>query len=340
VETLTSDDLETYRRELTGYCYRMLGSAFEAEDAVQETMVRAWRGLDRFEGRSGVRTWLYRIATRVCYDQLDGRRRRALPVDLSPVGPVGARLPDGAWIGPTPMDRVRDPAETSVAKESIQLAFVAALQHLSPGQRAVLLLREVMGFSAAETAELQGSTVASVNSALQRARAALAARGVSVDDPTPMADDTNRALLAQYVSAFERFDMSALAMLLHVDATLSLTPHTLWMRGPEEITSWWLGEGVGCRGSRLIPTVANGCPAFGQYRPGRAPSTFEPWALQVVEVTDGRIAALRTFLDTDRLFPLFGLPERLDEFDRLGRAGSGVAGSGNSADPLSPPRPL
>jgi RNA polymerase sigma-70 factor (ECF subfamily) len=319
VEPFTDADLEGHRRELTGYCYRMLGSVFEAEDAVQETMIRAWRALDRFDGRSSLRTWLYRIATNVCLDQLDGRGRRARPVDLGPGGSVDERLPADAWVEPVPTARVTDPADAAVARESIRLAFVAALQHLSPGQRSVLLLREVLGLRAAEVAQLQDTSVAAVNSTLQRARATLAAQGAALSSaagpgagPGPGDAGTQRALLDQYVAAFERFDMSALAMLLHVDATLSMAPLTLWMRGPDEITSWWLGTGVGCRGSRLVPTVANGAPAFGQYRPARGGAGYEPWALQVVEIADGRIKALQSFLDTDRLFPLFGLPPRLE----------------------------
>ncbi|WP_281289779.1 sigma-70 family RNA polymerase sigma factor [Streptomyces piniterrae] len=312
-----ADRLEARRTELTGYCYRMLGSAFEAEDAVQETMVRAWRSYDRFEGRASLRSWLYRIATNVCLDLLKGSQRRARPMDLSSPSsvetPVGTGLPEATWIGPVPDGRVltavADPAETAVARESIRLAFIAALQRLAPRQRAVLILREVLSWSASEVAELLGTSVAAVNSALQRARATLA---VSYDagpaEPAQEAlDDEQKALLKRYVDAFERFDMDALTALLHEDSTLSMPPYELWLRGPEDIVKWMLGPGIGCRGSHLVPVVANGRPAFGQYR-----ADGEPWAIQVIEMAGGRITGLNQFLDTERLFPLFGLEPRYE----------------------------
>ncbi|MFE1773705.1 sigma-70 family RNA polymerase sigma factor [Streptomyces sp. NPDC059008] len=308
-----ADRLEAHRTELTGYCYRMLGSAFEAEDAVQETMVRAWRGHDRFEGRSSLRSWLYRIATNVCLDLLKGSQRRARPMDLSSPSsvdaPIGTGLPEATWIGPVPDQRVLasagDPAETAVARESIRLAFVSALQRLAPRQRAVLILREVLSWSAAEVAELLGSSVASVNSALQRARATLAATGETADaTPRPL-DDAQQSLLTRYVDAFERFDMDALTALLHEDSTLSMPPYELWLRGRADILKWLLGPGCGCEGSHLVPVEANGRPAFGQYR-----ADGSPWAIQVIETEGGRVTALQSFLDTERLFPLFGLPPR------------------------------
>lgn len=309
-----ADRLEAHRTELTGYCYRMLGSAFEAEDAVQETMVRAWRGYDRFEGRASLRSWLYRIATNVCLDLLKGGRRRARPMDLaspsSVDSPVGPGLPEATWIGPVPDQRVlasaADPAETAVARESVRLAFIAALQRLAPRQRAVLILREVLSWSASEVAELLGSSVASVNSALQRARATLAASGDTAADVAQQPlDDAQQALLRRYVDAFERFDMDALTAVLHEDSTLSMPPLELWLRGRDDIVKWMLGPGCGCEGSHLVPVAANGRPAFGQYR-----ADGEPWAIQVIETADGRITALQSFLDTERLFPLFGLPLR------------------------------
>jgi RNA polymerase sigma-70 factor (ECF subfamily) len=312
--------LEHYRVELTGYCYRMLGSAFEAEDAVQETLVRAWRGFDRFEGRAALRSWLYRIATNVCLDMLKGRERRARPMDLGPArAPDAANLntlPEATWIQPTPDGLVvpdGDPAEVAEARETIRLAFVAALQHLPPRQRAVLILCEVLRWQATEVAELLETSVASVNSALQRARATLAAGNVRAADPAPPLDAADRALLARYVEAFERYDMDALTSLLHEDATQSMPPYDLWLAGRDDIFRWWFGPGIGCRGSRLVPTVAaNGSPAYGQYKPGGAEGGYEPWALQVVEVSAGRIVELTFFLDTETLFPLFGLPARLD----------------------------
>jgi RNA polymerase sigma-70 factor (ECF subfamily) len=316
--TVADARLEQHRVELTGYCYRMLGSAFEAEDAVQETMVRAWRGLDRFEGRSALRSWLYRIATNVCLDMLRGRQRRARPMDLGPASTVAAAtlvaLPEATWIEPAPDSRVLpaggDPAEAAVSRDTIRLAFVAALAHLPPRQRAVLILREVLRWKATEVAELLDSTVAGVNSALQRARSTIAASGVTAaDGPQPM-DAEQQTLLARYVDAFERYDIAALTSLLRADATLSMPPYALWLRGHVEIARWLLGPGVECRGSRLVPTVANGSPAFGQYRPSGPGGSHEPWALQVIELSAGRVVGINSFLDTARLFPLFGLPPR------------------------------
>ncbi|MBD0670587.1 RNA polymerase subunit sigma-70 [Streptomyces sp. CBMA156] len=310
--------LERYRTELTGYCYRMLGSVFEAEDAVQETMVRAWRGHRGFEGRAALRSWLYRIATNVCLDALNGRNSRARPMDLA--GPVtvatahGTQLPEVTWIGPAPDGRVLsetgDPAEVAAQRESVKLAFVAVLQRLAPRQRAVLVLREVLGWKAAEVAELLGVTVASVNSALQRARAVLATDAPAAR-PAPALDEDHRALLDRYVRAFETYDMDGLAALLHEDVTLNMPPFAMWLRGRGEIRDWMLGPGHGCRGSRLLPVTANGGRAFGQYRPSPG-GGHEPWALIVPEVSGGRITGFTSFLDTDALFPLFGLPPRLD----------------------------
>jgi RNA polymerase sigma-70 factor (ECF subfamily) len=312
----SSDELELHRVELTAYCYRMLGSAFEAEDAVQETLVRAWRGLDRFEGRSSLRSWLYRIATNVCFDLLNGTKRRARPMDLGPAqsssAPVGGTLPESAWIQPVPDRNVlpanADPADLAVSRDTVRLAFVAALQHLPPQQRAVLILREVLSWRAAEVAELLGTSVAAVNSALQRARATLAARDLEPTEPDVPMGDADRELLARYLDAFERYDMDELTSLLHEDATQSMPPYELWLRGRADILGWWTGTGAGCRGSRLVPTRANGQPAFAQYRPSGPGGAFEPWSLQVLRVVDGKIVELTFFLDTDRLFPLFGVP--------------------------------
>jgi RNA polymerase sigma-70 factor (ECF subfamily) len=310
---------ERYRRELTTHCYRMLASPFEAEDAVQETFIRAWRAYDRFEGRSAVRTWLYRIATNVCFDMLNGRERRARPMDLGPSRePVEANLhtlPEVTWIEPAPDAVVGpegDPADVAVARETIRLAFVAALQHLPPRQRAALILCEVLRWQASEVAELLETSVASVNSALQRARATLDVRDIGAG-AQPTVDEAQRELLARYVDAFERYDMDALTALIHEDATQSMPPYDLWLRGRDDIFTWWLGPGAACRGSRVIPTVAaNGSPAFGQYKPSATGSGFDPWALQVLELEGGKIVELTFFLDTERVFPLFGLPPRVE----------------------------
>ncbi len=313
--------LESHRRELTAYCYRMLGSPFEAEDAVQDTLLRAWRSSERFEGRSSLRSWLYRIATNVCLDMLGGRERRARPMDLgparSPDGPIGEILPEVTWIEPVP-DRLvlvdgSDPAAVAEGRETIRLALVAALQHLPPRQRAALILCEVLHWKAAEVAELLDTSVASINSALQRARATLEATdvfGLGAEDPL---GEHESELLARYVDAFQRYDMDALTALIHEDATQSMPPYELWLRGRDDILGWWVGRGAGCRGSRVIPTVtANGLPAFGQYKPSESGSGYDPWALQVLRIQDGRIVEFTFFLATDTLFPLFGLPPRLE----------------------------
>ena len=311
--------LEQHRVELTGYAYRMLGSAFEAEDAVQETMLRAWRAVEGFEGRSALRSWLYRIATNVCLDMLGGKERRTRPMDLASAPaadtPLGPPLPESTWVMPVPDGRVLaagdDPAEVAEARESIRLAFVAALQHLPPKQRAVLILREVLRWRATEVAELLDSSVASVNSALQRARATMADVDVDATDPAGM-DDPHRALLERYVDAFERYDLDSLTSLLHEDASWSMPPYALWLRTHDDVRRWCLGPGIGCRGSRLLRTRANGSIAFGQYKPRVSGTGLEPWSLQVVEISGGLISGITFFLDTAGLFPLFGLPPSLD----------------------------
>jgi RNA polymerase sigma-70 factor (ECF subfamily) len=316
-EDRATEDLEQYRRELTGYCYRMLGSVFEADDAVQETIVRAWRGLDAFEGRSALRSWVYRIATNVCLDMLRGRQRRATPMDLGPAGtPETFRantLPEHAWLEPLPDARVLrpddDPAELAATRESIRLAFITALQHLPPRQRAVLILREVLRWQATEVAELLETSVASVNSALQRARATLGTLDLAEADPQPV-DAEQQALLARYVDAFERYDIASLVGLLHDDAVMSMPPYNFWLCGAPQLGRWFDGPGAGCRDSRLLPTSANGLPAFGSYR-ADPQGGHSPWAIQVLETSGDRIVGHHNFVDP-RLFPVFGLPERLD----------------------------
>ncbi|MDX6244566.1 MAG: polymerase sigma-70 factor, subfamily [Frankiales bacterium] len=317
--------LEPYRSELTGYCYRMLGSAFDADDAVQETLVRAWQALDRFEGRSALRSWLYRIATNVCLDALRGRNRRALPMDLSSPVPASTapvdQLGDEAWLTPIPDADVApaegDPASRAVFQETIRLAFVAALQHLPPRQRAVLILREVLCWQASEVATLLGTTVASVNSALQRARATLAARDLCLNGASASTADLaeeERSLLARYVDAFERYDIERLVALLHEDGSISMPPYTMWMQGHAELLQWYVGYGKGCDGSRILPAsspTANGSPVIGQYKPD-GKGGHAAWSIQVVEISDGRIAHIHHFLD-NRLFARFGLPLTLDQ---------------------------
>jgi RNA polymerase sigma-70 factor (ECF subfamily) len=317
VTPLAPSELEPYRRELTGYCYRMLGSGFEAEDAVQETMLRAYRAADRFEGRSSLRSWLYRIATNVCIDMGRQVQRRARPMDMGPSSPpveshLGPLHPEVAWVTPLHESQV-DPAEVAEQRDSIRLAFVTALQHLPPRQRAALILCEVLRWSAADTAELLGTSVAAVNSSLQRARGTLAQLPEGGRPRT--IDAENSALLARYVEAFERYDIEALVMLLHDDAIQSMPPFAMWLQGAGDIGEWMAQPGPSaCRGSKLVATTANGCPAFGQYRPDPK-GGWKPWALQVLEISSGKIAEMALFLDFldhDRLFSAFGLPLHLD----------------------------
>jgi len=312
--TLDSTNLEGHRTALTGHCYRMLGSPEEADDAVQETFVRAWRSLDRFEQRSSLRTWLYSIATRVCLDAI-GERRRIRPMDLGAVGTVHDALstrPAAEFIEPVPdaaaLPSDADPAERAILRQSIRLAFAAALQHLPPRQRAALLLMEVLGCSAAEVAQTLEMTVPAVNSAIQRARATLESRQLDAD---AVAAEVDPELVHRYVDAFERYDMDALTKLLHRDVVMSMPPYALWLRGPESVSAWMLGRGIGCRGSRLLPTRASGAPAFGQYRCSGPGTGFHAWGLVVLEVAGDRVTGINTFLETERLFPRFGLPLRL-----------------------------
>ncbi|MEU6681670.1 sigma-70 family RNA polymerase sigma factor [Streptomyces sp. NPDC046832] len=324
--TATPTDLDTrleaHRTELTGYCYRMLGSSFEAEDAVQDTMVRAWRSYDKFEGRSSLRSWLYRIATNVCLDMLNAGNKRARPMDLTESTPLARAAlsprPDNTWLEPMPDARVLpttgDPAEAAVAKESVRLAFMAALQKLPAKQRAVLILREVLAWKASEVAELLDTSVASVNSALQRARATLAERqepgaDAAVSDPL---DEDQKKLLDRYVAAFEGYDMTALTALLHEDAVMTMPPFDLWLTGTRDITGFMTTLGAPCAGSRLVPVQVNGLPGFAQYKPDPERGGFVPWAVQVLEISDGRITGFHCFLDTQRWFPLFGLPLHLE----------------------------
>jgi RNA polymerase sigma-70 factor (ECF subfamily) len=307
-------EIEAQRPALLGHCYRMLGSAFDAEDAVQETIVRAWQHADRFEARSSVRTWLYRIATNVCLDALSSRSRRARPVEDGPLKTIDdplETLPRSHWLEPVPDARAlpadANPHELAVLRQSIRLAFVAAVQHLPPRQRAVLLLMEVLGWSAAETAERLEMTTAAVNSAIQRARATLADRKVSLQASEEELSKDESDLLNRYVDAFHLYDVDALVSLLREDATMSMPPYAFWLQGRESVKGWLLGRGSGCRGSRLLRTHASGMPAFAQYRL-QPDGSFAAWGLIVLEQEHGRIAAWNTFLDVEKLFPLFALP--------------------------------
>jgi RNA polymerase sigma-70 factor, ECF subfamily len=317
--TEIQQDIESYRRELTGYCYRMLGSAFEADDAVQETMLRAWKNADTFEGRSSLRSWLYKIATNVCLDALRGEKRRALPMDLGPSSPPLESLlrpwpAEDTWVTPIPDIKVMpehgDPAEIAATRESIRLAFVTALQHLPARQRAALILCEVLKLPAAEAASVLDSSVASVNSALQRARATLA--DLPEHQRPGTVDPENAELLERYVDAFQRYDMKALLALLHEDAIQTMPPFELWVQGSENICAWMVQPTPSqCAGSVLVPVRANGVRAWGQYKPDPA-GGYTPWGLQVHEVSGGKFSRLTYFIDSARIFPLFGLPPHLD----------------------------
>jgi RNA polymerase sigma-70 factor (ECF subfamily) len=317
-DTPIEEQLEVHRRALTGYCYRMIGSGAEAEDAVQETMVRAWRSADKLQERGALKAWLYRIASNVCLDMLQSAQRRAQPMDMGPSSsadtPLGAMLADSAYVRPIADAKVlppeSDPAELAAEKETLRLAFVAALQHLPPRQRAVLILREVLRWQASEVAELLDTSVASVNSALQRARATLEELELDAGGPSTVADAEQQELLAGYVRAFEAYDMTALVALLKDDASFSMPPWPLWVQGPEQIVAFMTGPGAKCEGSKLLVTQANGCPAVGLYNP-TPEGDYAPWAIVVIELSDGRIAGLHHFI-YPQLFAEFGLPPRLD----------------------------
>lgn len=318
---LERSEYQRLTRELTGYCYRMLGSPFDAEDAVQETMVRAWRDHEHFEGRSSLRTWLYRIATNVCIDMLRSRGRRVVPMDMRPPSRVDdvhamSMLPEHEWVLPVPGSWVEaddDPVQRVIARETVRLAFVAAIQRLTPRQRAVLILRDVLKFSAAESADLLGTTVASANSALQRARVAVPGPGAgeaTATDEATVGEDDDRALLDEYVSAFEAYDMARLTTLLRSDATQQMPPFDLWLRGRDQMLAFWVGPGAGCRGSRLLPTSANGCAAFAAYRSDHQ-GGHKPFSIQVVETSGGLISAMHFFVMMPKLFEVFGMPPSL-----------------------------
>ena len=313
IAAVTAEDLEAHRVSLTGYCYRMLGSA-ECEDAVQETFVRALRHAERYDpDRARLSTWLYRIATNVCLDLLRGARRRALAIDLGPAaesGELGAPLPPEAFVEPMADSRVlADPAEQVAGRESVRLAFLSALQLLPPRQRAVLVLRDVLTFSAKETAEVLETSEAAVNSALQRARGTLAARPLAPADVRDEDDPDQRELLEAYVAAFLGHDVAELVRLLRTDATSSMPPLAWWISGAERIAAVMTASDA-CADDRLLPIAINGTAGFGQYRPD-ADGVLRPFAILALELRGGQVAHIITFLGSGARFAEFGLPDRL-----------------------------
>jgi RNA polymerase sigma-70 factor (ECF subfamily) len=318
--TPIEEELESYRRALTGYCYRMIGSGAEAEDAVQETMVRAWKASDKLEARGALKAWLFKIANNVCLDMLQSSQRRAIPMEMGPSSnadsPLGPMLADSAYVRPIADAKVlpeaADPAELAAERETLRLAFVAALQHLPAKQRAVLILREVLRWQASEVAELLDTSVASVNSALQRARATIEELQLDTSGPATVEQD-QKELLAKYVKAFEAYDMTSLVALLKDDAAFSMPPWPLWLEGPEQIVAFMLSQAAKCEGSKLLPVQANGGPAVGLYNP-TPEGDFAPWAIVVVETSGGLITGLHHFIYPE-LFAEFGLPPRLDGKD-------------------------
>jgi RNA polymerase sigma-70 factor (ECF subfamily) len=303
----------------------MLGSGSEAEDAVQETMVRAWKASDKLQERAALKSWLYRIASNVCFDMLQGPQRRATPMDMGPASPATASLGDPlgefAWVQPIADAKIApdggDPAEVAASRETLRLAFVAALQHLPPKQRAVLILREVLRWQATEVAELLETSVASVNSALQRARATLETLDLdaATTAPSDVDDAQQRDLLQRYVAAFEAYDMSELVKLLQHDAAFSMPPFPLWVVGPDDIVTFMQTTGAKCEGSKVLTTSANGGPAFGIYNPAED-GGYEGWALVVMETSRGQVSALHHYIFPE-LFPQFGLPLRLEAEDAV-----------------------
>jgi RNA polymerase sigma-70 factor, ECF subfamily len=321
---LRSDDdfLEVagpYRRELLAHCYRMLGSVHEAEDLVQETYLRAWRSYHGFEGRSSLRTWLYRIATNVCLTALDSRKRRPMPSGLGapsahPDDPL-VELGEVLWLEPVPDAMVggdpHDPATIVAGRASVRLALVAALQQLPPRQRAVLVLREVLRLRAAEVAEMLDTSVAAVNSSLQRARAQLEAAGLTEDDVVEPDDPAQRELLDRYARALEAKDVTAIVEVFTADVVWEMPPFSAWFRGPEAIARLIASHCPARAGElRLLPTEANGQPAYAVYR--LTDEGWTPFQLHVLAVTGGRVSHVAAFFDLS-LFATFGLPARLDD---------------------------
>lgn len=323
-ETASFQELEPFRRLLTAYCYRMLASPYDAEDAVQETFIRAWQGLSRLDDRAGMRPWLYRIATNVCLDMLKSRNRRALPTSVAPAAngrewdashdlAMGTPRPEATWVEPVPDGLIAsakaDPADAVVERESIRLAFIAALQDLQPRQRAVLILRDVLRWKAEEVATLLDTSTDAVNSSLRRARAGMDRADLDAAPAQPRELDLK--LLDRYVEAFERYDVDALVTLLAEDATLTMPPFELWLQGVDDITRFLAAMRSEGGRDRAVTLAANGCPALAVYRPNADSGQLDAFGIQVLECAGGRIVAMHAFLDAG-LFAVFGLPLRFE----------------------------
>jgi RNA polymerase sigma-70 factor (TIGR02960 family) len=312
---LAIEDLEALRVPLSGYCYRLLGSSSDTDDAVQETLIRVLSKRDQYDpGRARLSTWVHRIATNVCIDMLRAAKRRALVMDAAAGhnSDLGAPLPPDVWVEPMPDSRLldgQDPGEVVLERESVRLAFVAALQHLAPRQRAVLVLRDVLAFTAQETAEILDTTVPAVNSALQRARASLDANRPDPFDIYDPEDAGQRDLLRRYVTAFESHDIAGLTAVLREDAVALMPPFQWRLEGAQKIAAV-TGASDSCAGARLVPCHINGAPGFGQYRPSDD-GDLRPFALVSVDMRDEQITQLVTFLGTQHRFAEFGLPESL-----------------------------
>jgi RNA polymerase sigma-70 factor, TIGR02960 family len=307
--------METLKRELTSYCYRMLGSITDADDAVQETYIRAWLNWNSFREEASRKTWIYRIATNICLDKLRQAKRRVLPVDLTDpavsIAEPRETLPESSWVWPAP-DLSETPEDALVRKDTLQMCFIALLQTLPPRQRAVLVLKDVFDWSSKQIAETMDMSPAAVNSALQRARDTLGRADLRSKELNMMDAEPDRELLSRYVEAFEQFDVQALVDLFHEEGCMSMPPFPMWVRGRDDLFRFFSLTRWHCEGSRFIPiTVNGGYPAFAQYVPSRDKPVLVPWGIHVVEVKDGQIFHVQNFIN-EKLFTRAGLPEQID----------------------------
>ncbi|WP_019637728.1 sigma-70 family RNA polymerase sigma factor [Paenibacillus fonticola] len=307
--------LENLKPGLTSFCYRMLGSIEDADDAVQETYIRVWQNWNSFRQESSHKTWIYRIASNVCLDKLRQAKRRTLPVDLSDpaVSIIEPRetLPDSSWIWLAP-DFGENPEDVLIRKDTLQICFIALLQTLPPRQRAVLILKDVFDWSSKQIAETLGMSPAAVNSALQRARETMRGTRLRSDELSRMDTEPDRELLSRYVDAFEQFDIDALVALFHEEGCLSMPPFAMWVRGKDDLFKFFSLTRWHCEGSRFLPVRVNGgYPAIAQYAPSpEAPNVLIPWGIHVIEVKDRKILHVQNFINT-KLFSRFGLPEQI-----------------------------